>query len=275
MSYECVFHPSDFTAGDHAAFIHALKIALVAKGELLLLHVDEPGARIEWNEFPHVRGTLVQWGLLNANATRDEVRDLGLHARKVATHAHQVEKAIISHIAGSDPDLVVLATHQRAGPSRWLHRTLAEPVARQSRVKTLFVPRRVVGFVSLDTGEVRLENILIPVDIAPDPQAAIHAAVALAELLGCTQVNFVLLHVGAEEAFPPVYTPERPGWSWSRLAQLGDPVEEILATADGHNADLVVMATEGRRGFVDTLRGSVSERVLHGLRCPLLAVPTT
>ena len=38
-------------------------------------------------------------------------------------------------------------------------------------------------------------------------------------------------------------------------------------------ADLIVMATEGRHGVIDAMRGSVTERVVRGAPCPVLAVP--
>jgi nucleotide-binding universal stress UspA family protein len=51
----------------------------------------------------------------------------------------------------------------------------------------------------------------------------------------------------------------------------GDVAAVILdAAAD---ADLIVMATEGRHGVVDAMRGSVTERVIRGAPCPVLAVP--
>ena len=37
--------------------------------------------------------------------------------------------------------------------------------------------------------------------------------------------------------------------------------------------NLIVMSTDGRHGFLDTLRGSHSERVLRRTPCPLLAIP--
>jgi nucleotide-binding universal stress UspA family protein len=40
-------------------------------------------------------------------------------------------------------------------------------------------------------------------------------------------------------------------------------------------ADLIAMATEGHKGFLDVLRGSTTERVLRDARCPVLAVPAT
>jgi len=36
-----------------------------------------------------------------------------------------------------------------------------------------------------------------------------------------------------------------------------------------------VMSTAGHEGFLDALRGSVTEQVLRHSPCPLLAVPTT
>lgn len=54
----------------------------------------------------------------------------------------------------------------------------------------------------------------------------------------------------------------------------GDVVEEILRTREAGPADLLVLTTQGRRGFLDALRGSTTERVVQGTRCPVLAVPT-
>jgi nucleotide-binding universal stress UspA family protein len=54
----------------------------------------------------------------------------------------------------------------------------------------------------------------------------------------------------------------------------GSVVETILAEVDVVDADLIAMPTEGRHSFLDALRGSTTERILHQARCPLLALPT-
>ena len=51
----------------------------------------------------------------------------------------------------------------------------------------------------------------------------------------------------------------------------GEVVQVILEAAEG--TDLIVMATEGRHGIFDALRGSVTERVVREAPWPLLAVP--
>jgi len=53
----------------------------------------------------------------------------------------------------------------------------------------------------------------------------------------------------------------------------GDPAAVIAVGAPSSAAGLVVMGTHGRSGFERLLLGSVTERVLRRVRCPLLTVP--
>lgn len=52
----------------------------------------------------------------------------------------------------------------------------------------------------------------------------------------------------------------------------GEPAERIVETVDGSNADLLVMGTHGLSGFQKLLLGSVTEKVLHRVRKPLLSI---
>jgi nucleotide-binding universal stress UspA family protein len=49
---------------------------------------------------------------------------------------------------------------------------------------------------------------------------------------------------------------------------------EILRVANERHAQLLVMATHGRAGFVHLLIGSVVERVVREAHCPVLVVPS-
>lgn len=268
-----VFHPSDFTQGDEPAFEHALKIAQNTGAELDVLHVEESTDKIHWSDFPSVRSVLLKWGLLPPNASENDVAQSGLRVRKVQRISANPAKAISHFIQDHQPDLVVLATHQRKGLARLVHPALAEAVARQTHTMTLFVPRRSPGFVSPGDGSIRLRNILIPIDHDPRPQRAVDAAVDLAELLGATPVHFTFFHAGDPENAPQVNLPLPPNWTSETDAWEGNVVDHILNVANDRSADLIVMATAGHHGFLDALRGSTTERVLHGSPCPLLAVP--
>jgi len=72
---------------------------------------------------------------------------------------------------------------------------------------------------------------------------------------------------------PAVCLPESPACSWRRISSGGEPVNQIIKVAQQHSVDLIVMATAGHNGFLDVLRGSVTEQILRRVPCPLLAVP--
>lgn len=55
--------------------------------------------------------------------------------------------------------------------------------------------------------------------------------------------------------------------------RLGTPRQEIIATAEEWDADLIIMGTHGRTGFDHFISGSVSEGVIRRSSCPVLVVP--
>ena len=98
---------------------------------------------------------------------------------------------------------------------------------------------------------VRAESILLPRPAAgPQSDAAAHAH--LAELAGMIRESGVRCTVA--------------------LAH-GDPAFQILQDARELDADVIVMATHGRKGVPRVVLGSVTEAVLHATPCPLLTIP--
>jgi nucleotide-binding universal stress UspA family protein len=55
--------------------------------------------------------------------------------------------------------------------------------------------------------------------------------------------------------------------------KLGRPKDEIIATAEECNADLIILGTHGRTGFDHFISGSVAESVLRRAKCPVLIIP--
>jgi nucleotide-binding universal stress UspA family protein len=53
----------------------------------------------------------------------------------------------------------------------------------------------------------------------------------------------------------------------------GEPGQEILAAAERHESELVVMGTHNRGGVRRLLLGSVAREVLRGAACPVVVVP--
>ena len=183
-------------------------------------------------------------------------------------------KTVLGFLKRHPADFIVLATRQDKGRVRWLQKSISKPIARKSQIATLFIPQGVKGFVSKFDGSVSLSRILIPIAQTPRAQLAIQAAVRTAVRLNCPKGVFTLLHVGDEETMPVVRCPTVPGWQWEKVIEKREVLESILGTAKAMKADLIVMATEGRHGFLDALRGSQTEQVIAQARCPVLAVPT-
>jgi nucleotide-binding universal stress UspA family protein len=87
VKLESIFHPSDSSEASEVAFVHALKIALVAGAKLTMLHVEaSPSA--EWQDFPGVRDTLERWG---AHPER-QPQERGWAARHKGRKSSQVEQ---------------------------------------------------------------------------------------------------------------------------------------------------------------------------------------
>ncbi len=269
----CIFHPSDFSPASEVAFVHALKLGLVAEAELSILHLASDKSEIDWIEFPGVRATLERWGLLPVGSQRGDVGQTGLQIEKILAQGRDPVGAVLHYLEDEPTDLVVLATHQHDGMTRWWNKAVAEPIARKSKTMTLFIPQGVDGFVALQDGHVALNHILLPVDQVPPPQDAIDIAVDLTRALGVGPVSYTVLYVGDEEDQPTLEIPEHDSGRWDTVVRQGSVVEQILEVATTSGADLIIMTTQGHHGFLDALRGSTSERIVRGAHCPVLAVP--
>lgn len=134
----------------------------------------------------------------------------------------------------------------------------------------------------------QFRKILCPVDFDPNSLLALQLASELAQERRAT---LHLLHVVAMPPGPEVALPfgkmETAARSkLDRLARrkvnakanyevevlMGDPSVEILQAAKRHGANLIVMATHGRKGLRHLVLGSVAEHVVREAPCPVLTV---
>ena len=260
-----IAHPTDFSPEGEAAFSHALRLALEYRCRLDLLHVRSPNEKENWADFPHVRETLARWGLLNADASISAIEaDLGVTVHKIEIAHHDAIDGVSKFLLSHRPELIVLATHGPAGLTRWLSSSVSEGIARQTHIPTLFFGPEARPFVDLQTGALGLNKLVLPLARDPSPRRALHT---LNVLLKPLKPSIHAVHIGdtapwiLDDASEPLDV---------KLMQ-GPVVETILEA--GKTADLITMPTDGRHGFLDALRGSTTERVLHQANCPLLALP--
>ena len=266
---QSIVHPTDFSPAGLDAFVHALRLAVAAKGCFYILHIEGETERADWVRFPRVRETLATWGMIAPDAPRSAVAsELGLWVEKAIIGSDDPVLGVESFLERHQCDLLVLLTHARAAPQRWFHRSIAEATARQAHAASLFLREGQRGFVDRDTGAISVQRILLPVDGSLPYQYA-HQWIETFERLAASSSRVHPLHVGPSI---PTNANELEGTIEVRE---GPVVETIISVAAEIDANIIVMPTAGHRGLLDALRGSVTERVLREAPCPVLAIPVT
>jgi nucleotide-binding universal stress UspA family protein len=274
-AFASILHPTDFSASSQAAFEHALKIAVANRSRLGISHVETKGGDgPAWTDYPQIRETLERWALLDKGSTRQDVSDrLGVRVKKVERISKEPLQAIVRFLEQERADLIVLSTEGREGLPGWLHPSFSEALVRRTLVATLFVPEGARGFVAHADGALTLRRVLVPIDRKPHPGVGIDVAGGLLRSLDVPSPTIETLHVGEAADSPPVDPPEGLACRFEQVTRSGKPIDEILKRASELEADLIVMVTEGRHGFLDALRGSTTEQVLRRAPCPVLSVP--
>lgn len=263
-----VFHPTDLSNTSDIAFAHALKLSVIGKAELDILHVGE---NVDVNNFPKVLSLLEKWRYLKKGSSKADILKLGCFVRKIAAPSSDPFSWIMDYLKTHHPDLIVILTHQKKGIRRWIKKSISEPIARKSRAMTLFIPHETSGFVCIESGKSKLKHILIPITKDPNPQIAIKVATKFAEKVAENEkVNFTLLFVGDIEDKPSVKLLNK---NWELIVRGGNVIEQILSVSKFKQTDLIAMTTKGHDGFIDALRGSTTEQVIRETTAPVLAIP--
>ena len=94
---QSVLHPSDFSEASHAAFAHALAIALYRQANFTVLHVVPRTQAVDvWTDSPPVRETLERWGLLEPGSPRSAVyENLSIEVAKINVRSGDPLKSIL------------------------------------------------------------------------------------------------------------------------------------------------------------------------------------
>ncbi len=263
-----IVHPTDLSFASQDAFAHALRIAVAAQGVLHLLHIEdsEEDDPDNWNRFPHVRETLARWRMIDPGASRREAAEkLGVKFVKASVESESPVHGVAAYVSRHLCDLMVLMTHNRTGLERWLEESIAEEAVRETRMPALFLREDHKGFVDRETGAISLDTVLMPVEASVPPLDAFRHIADFAHALN-PAADVMLLHVGEDL---PIFDGLLPHIE----RRQGPVIETILSYATEIGADMIAMPTQGRRGLLDALRGSTTERVLHEAPCPVYAVP--
>ncbi len=231
---------------------------------------------------------------LAARSEEAEARQtLGRIVRELAASDLRVEavvpigdaaQEILGEVKRRGADLVVMATHGRAGLGRALLGSVAERVLSRSPVPVMLLRP---GGRRLQ----RLARLLVPVDGTPGSSLAL----ALARSLGlATNAQVVLAQVvaplprygeglyiepdweeetrqAAQAAVDRLaHALQRAGVAAEARARIGQVAPTIVALADEADADVIVMSTHALTGPIRALLGSVADEVVRTASRPVL-----
>ena len=196
------------------------------------------------------------------------LRMRGFTCETVVRYGHAAE-CVAESARTRQADLVVMATHGRTGPGRWLFGSVAEAVVAASPVPVL-VQRAWQPLL----GEPLLDNtpkLIVPLDGSAFAESALEPAAGLAEeldgrlILVRVEDNPTAIHAMLEY-LPRVLArvaEQHPGLPIETDVRVGEAAYGIEEAVAQYNAALVVMATHGRGGVVRTILGSVAGKFLQ------------
>ncbi len=227
-------------------------------------YLDETAARLR-GEHP---GVAIEARLLD-----------GVPVRRIADHART-----------SGADLVVITSHGRTGPGRWLLGSVADGL-----VRSLLLPVLVVRLAKDGTPPaLPFRRLVVALDGTPESEAAVPVAV---RFFGHADATITLLHVVPPLhpvlrmlASPEEFERDSEEQQAASKAYLRDaaargahlapletaltvdlhPAHGIVEYAEEHAADLLVLSTHGRGPVGRAFLGSVADKVVRSATIPVL-----
>ena len=292
--FRTILFAADFSESSREAFRVVSSLARGGEARVHVLHVLEAVHVAEEPVYfgqQSVQYSAAETGRGYRESVKERLRRFYVPDRPIEAEYHTRDgspaEEILCMAEEAGCDLIVMATHGRTGLSRLLAGSVAEAVLRRACCPVLALrapgPRKEAG---------RVEVILHPTDFSERSEFTLRTARALAQDRGA---RLVLVHVMPLEVviYGSIPVPldvravrdslaavasgvDGPDLKYpveTRLAE-GNAAAAILRVAEEVGCGLIVMGTHGRTGLGRLLMGSVTEAVLRGAGCPVLAVKT-
>jgi nucleotide-binding universal stress UspA family protein len=216
------------------------------------------------------------------------------------------ENMILSTARKLTSDAIVMGHRDLSKLKHLMHGSVAEKVLREAICPVMVIKKQkspefngyVLPQLRNITGAFQADKVLVPLDFSPASKQALRHAVHLAAHYNSTIYTLtvfdkkyketgddgkshtaVIVHgrkIQLWKAFPellrsaPGYDPDTT--RIKRLLLDGDPFAKIESLVAKKAIDLVIMGTNGRTGLEHFLIGSVAEKVLRSIACPVMTI---
>ena len=291
--------PTDFSSCSEAALIYATSFARLFGSEIHLLHVTD----IHYYD----KGMFQKW-CPNLDCYQDNLKKQIEINLKQLVETHEIPEvpivnsekccgdaivpSILDYVNENNIDLIIMGTHGKRGLIHMFLGSVAEGVSRATSCPVLTVHEQ--GFNVIPP-----YRILVPIDFTSFSKDALNYIAALNNQL---KGKIDVLHV-MEELIPPAYylsewneslnkltdnifkrleesmhhfiegTEDQNNYITARVDS-GKPLKRISSYVENNNVDLICIGSHGSGGFMKNILGSITERVLRHVKCPVLTVKT-
>jgi len=295
--YTNIMVPTDGSGFDREAILVALRVAERCDAKIRLVRVLGTGAFFGMATSP-------ESAMVTAEAVRSETETALGELYALAAECRTLTSAPISADLENGPiadmlaaygrrndiDLIVISSHGRRGIARLALGSVTDLLIRQTTIPVLVVKPKASYLTPEAAREFR--NIVVPLDGSGLAEQILTRVVPLAKV---EEADITLLHVIApEETHQTGEVPVAPWWEKKvasaraylthRAAEIrrqgvavrievviGENVaDSITDYARRERADLIAIATHGRRGLARVLRGSVADGVTKSAMSSIL-----
>lgn len=285
ISFNRILCPTDLTSESDEALRYGVALATAYRAKLFLLYCKERGVDTRSDTAQSASLFTASLAPHMGLTTFSELNWEGL----VVEQFDGAGETIVREASRLDVDLIIIRSRRRPRAAALLGST-AETISRAASCPVLVVHPSEREWVSMSSGEIDLQRVLVAHDFSSDSALALTYGLSLAQEY---QSELHLLHVLPSEI------PQEPEAAWTKLGcesayrnaaqklqsvvsseaflwckvvnavSCGKPHESILNYARDHEIDLICMGASGAGSLLGELFGSTVERVLRHAPCPV------
>ncbi len=281
--------PVDFSEHSKFAAEKAISLAQICNATLYFLHVGETAKK----------SAELLCKFINDLYHKNTVRIKKLVAQGAPS------TMILSTAKKLNMDTIVMGHRELSGLKQLMQGSVAEKVLRESICPVLIIKKKkqtefgeyVLPQIRNIEGTFQADKILVPLDFSPASKEAFQYAVYLASHYNSTIYTLtvfdkkykelgddhkkhtaIIVHgrrIQLWKEFPELLETTSYTKSETRLKRIllnGDPFSKIESIVQEKEIDLVIMGTNGRTGLEHFLIGSVAEKVLRSVGCPVMTI---
>ena len=279
----------DFSTFTDTIFSYSVALCKKYDAKLLLVHVTtDLNTLLEHSETALDVEALQQENIRYAQERLEE-RVKGLPLENEIIIGQGTPADIISRLASEQQaDMVITATHGKAGFKRFLLGSVTEKLIKTLHCPLLVLPPQAHDLIPPAAVEIKLKKILVGCDFSPDSKLAFDYGLNLAQEF---RAELHLSHV----IKPSLYIEERQGidqlrnklkkkldsmvpeacrdWCTAKTALLdGEPYIALMDYAREQEMDMIVLGIRGHTLWEKLLVGSTTDRLIRHSPLPVLAV---